>query len=312
MFRDQPFPQSSTRGPLAMRSGFTLIELLVVISIIAILIAILLPVLSSVKYESKNFLCINRQRQWVIAATAYTVDNDGFYPDRGIDNTRAEPMWARWAARMWIDRGVDDELDDVLGSYMSEETAVWCCPLYDGAHGTGAFAGCLEHGKGHYNGGANEFRWTTYSFHGGLAERAHRGHVYNPGDRRKIGDPYIIELSDGRTYESGLLMSDVAVDDNAWVPCYYPNQTGRFPNRGAQAPWPGITTCHQPKPGVRTQFVNEFGYRINGVGGPTHTNWAYDDGSAEVRILNPGPGLLTDDQWVAVSDDAGRFMMFPD
>lgn len=296
-----------------MRRAFTLIELLVVISIIALLIAILLPVLSSVKYESNNFLCLNRQRQWVIAATAYATDNKELYPDRGIDNTNAgEPLWARWAARMWITQTVDDNLDEVLGEYISEETAVWVCPLYDGAHATGAFAGCLEHGKGHYNGGGNEFRWTTYSFHGGLKERTHRSHVYNPGDRRKIDEPYIIELSDGRTYESGLLMSDVPVDDNAWVPCYYPNQTGRFPSRGPQAPWPGVTTCHQPKPGVRTQFVNEYGYRINGVGGPAHTNWAYNDGSAEVRILTPGNGLLTSDEWVAVSDDAGRYMMFPD
>ena len=224
------------------KQGFTLIELLVVISIIALLIAILLPVLGSVRYESANFLCLSRQRQWTIATHAYCTDNKEFYPDRGIDNDRAEPMWARWAARMWIDRGVDDELDDVLGDYMSESTAVWVCPQYDGAHGSRAWAGCLEHGKGHYEGGnQNNFRWTTYAFHGGLREYGNTGHTYNPGDRRKMGDPYIIELSDGRVYESGLLMSDVAADDNAWVPCYYPGQGGRF-----TAQVPVLCDHHQP------------------------------------------------------------------
>lgn len=124
-----------------------------------------------------------------------------------------------------------------------------------------------------------------------------------------MGDPYVIELSDGRTYESGLLMSDTASDDNSWVPCYYPSQTGRHSNR---APYPGITTNHQPKPGTQTQFVNTFGFRVNGVGGATHTNWAYDDGSAETRVVTPGSALLTSDEWTLVSSDAGRYMMFPD
>ena len=292
------------------KQGFTLIELLVVISIIALLIAILLPVLGSVRYESANFLCLSRQRQWTIATHAYTTDNKDLYPDRGIDNNRAEPMWARWAARMWIDRGVDDELDDVLGNYMSESTAVWVCPQYDGAHGVGAYAGCLTHGKGHYNGGnQNNYRWTTYAFHGGLRQYNNTGHTYNPGDRRKMGDKYIIELSDGRVYESGLLMSDVAADDNAWVPCYYPGQGGRFNPKTSFTN--AITTNHQPKPGTLREQVNNPGFRVQGVGGPTHTNWSFDDGSGETRVVTPSNALFTDDEWTLVSSDAGRYMMFP-
>lgn len=295
-----------------MRRAFTLIELLVVISIIALLIAILLPVLSSVRYESANFLCLNRQRQWVIATTAYCTDNKDLYPDRGIDNNRAEPLWARWAARMWIDRGVDEHLDDLIGEYMASEIAVWVCPQYDGAHGVGAYAGCLEHGKGHYNGGnQNNFRWTTYSFHGGLREYNNIGtYKYNPGDRRKIGDPYIIEdLNTGeKIYESGLLISDTASDDNAWVPCYYPSQTGRF---SPKAPYPGITTNHQPKPGSDYQQVNNPGFRVQAVADKAYTNWAYDDGSAETRTIIPSNALLSSDEWTAIRSDANRFMMFP-
>ena len=291
-----------------MRKAFTLIELLVVISIIALLIAILLPVLSSVRYESANFQCLSRQRQWTIATTAYCTDSKDLYPDRGIDNDRSEPMWARWAARMWIDRGVDLGLDDVVGEYMSSEIPVWVCPQYDGAHGSNAYAGCLTHGKAHLTGNQNNFRWTTYAFHGGLRQYNNSGHTYNPGDRRRIDEPYIIELADGRRYESNLLISDVAVDDNAWVPCYYPTQTGRF---SPKAPFPGITTNHQPKPGTLSQQVNNPGFRVQGIGGAAHTNWAYADGSAETRIITPSNALLTSDEWTAVSADAGRFMMFP-
>jgi prepilin-type N-terminal cleavage/methylation domain-containing protein len=291
-----------------MRKAFTLIEILVVISIIAILIAILLPVLSSTRYDAANFLCLNRQKQWVIATTAYCADNDGFYPDRGIitKSAQPEPLWARWAARMYIDKNVDGNLDEILGRYVSEEVPLWVCPQYDGEHDSGALAGCLEHGKGHSND-----RWTTYAFHGGLSEFNNIGRwKYNPGDRRSLGEPYVIEsLTDGSTvYESRLLISDTASDDNSWVPCYYPNQTGKHNNK---APFEGITTNHQPKPGTLVQQVNNPGYRVQGVGGPTHTNWAFDDGSAETRVITPGNHLLSSDEWTAISSDAGRYMLFP-
>jgi prepilin-type N-terminal cleavage/methylation domain-containing protein len=292
-----------------MRKAFTLIELLIVISIIALLIAILLPVLSSARYDAANFLCLNRQRQWVIATTAYTVDNDGFYPDRGIDTILGgQPFWARWAPRMYH-ANTDESLDDTLGQYMASETAVWVCPQYDGAHNSGASNGCLTHGKGHSNS-----IWTTLSFHGGLREyRLSNRTIYNPGDRRQLGDPYVIEAVDGSfRYESGLLISDTPVDDNAWVPTLYPNgPTGRFPNRGPVAPWPGITTSHQPKPGTLSMRVNRDSDRVQAVGGPTHTNWAYDDGSAETRVMTPSPDLLTSDEWTPVGIDAGRYLMYP-
>lgn len=292
-----------------MRKAFTLIELLVVISIIALLIAILVPVLSSARYEAKNFLCVNRQRQFVIATSTYATDNKNLYPDRGIDNNNSEPLWARWAARMWIDKNVDDNLDVVLGHYMDKTIAVWCCPQYDGAHGSGALAGCLEHGKGHSND-----RWTTYSFHGGLREYKNiNKYVYNPGDRRKLGEPYVIELLDGtKVYESNLLISDTASDDNSWVPAIYPDgQTGR--HNPTNAPWAGVTTNHQPKPGTLTATVNNPAYRVNAVGGKAHTNWAYDDGSAETRVIDP-KGAMTSDDWTPIQSDAGRsarYMLFP-
>ncbi|MEM9347244.1 MAG: type II secretion system protein [Planctomycetota bacterium] len=294
-----------------MRKGFTLIELLVVISIIALLIAILLPTLSSVKYESTNILCLNRQRQWVIATHAYTTDNKDLYPDRGIDNTNAgEWMWARWAARMWIDRNVDGNLDEIIGEYMSDEIPVWVCPLYQGE-----WYGDQQRGKSVRNGNDNNDRWTTYAFHAGLNETPAdklgnvNGNLYNPGGRRKMGDPYVIELANGGRYESNILISDTGSGDNAWVPAAYPNApTGEFGD--GRAPFAGITTNHAPKPGTPSQVIRDPRHGLIAVSGVVRYNYANDDGSAESRSVTVEQGMNSD-AWTPVQANGRRFMLFP-
>ena len=60
--------------------GFTLMDLLVVISIISVLMGILLPVLGKVRQQPKTLMGVNNQRQIVLAANCFAMDNGGQYP----------------------------------------------------------------------------------------------------------------------------------------------------------------------------------------------------------------------------------------
>jgi prepilin-type N-terminal cleavage/methylation domain-containing protein len=61
-------------------SAFTLIELLVVISIIAVLAAMLLPAVGTVREMARKSVCMNNQRQVMLATIAYCGENEGVTP----------------------------------------------------------------------------------------------------------------------------------------------------------------------------------------------------------------------------------------
>lgn len=62
------------------RRGFTIIELLVVISVIAVLVAMLLPAIKKARDRTRRAVCLNNQRQMVIALMGYMNEHNGWVP----------------------------------------------------------------------------------------------------------------------------------------------------------------------------------------------------------------------------------------
>ena len=59
--------------------GFTLVELLVVIAIIALLMSILMPALARTRNQAKAVICQSNLKQWGLAFSMYTADNDNCF-----------------------------------------------------------------------------------------------------------------------------------------------------------------------------------------------------------------------------------------
>ncbi len=117
-----------------VKSGFTLIELLTVIAIISVLASILLPALSKSRDRAQAIICLNNNKQLVLAWHLYASDNEERLPyNLGMVGTsfRTDLNWVNNV--MTWDLNSDNTNTATLtkaslGSFVSGNTSVFRCP----------------------------------------------------------------------------------------------------------------------------------------------------------------------------------------
>jgi prepilin-type N-terminal cleavage/methylation domain-containing protein len=91
-WRRSPAASAAIPGDRLGLRAFGLLELLVVIAILGVLMAILVPVLVKVRGSQRSVQCIANLRRISSALQAYTLDNDGRFPDPGVADKSWEQM----------------------------------------------------------------------------------------------------------------------------------------------------------------------------------------------------------------------------
>jgi len=102
-------------GGLFPMRAFTLVELLVVIAVIGILAALLLPALTGAKIQAARIVCMNNEKQLIVAWTIYSGDNTENLALNGGDTATTSAT-----AHLWVQGGNHGSADSLTNDlYMT-------------------------------------------------------------------------------------------------------------------------------------------------------------------------------------------------